>query len=116
MFYKIKKITIVALVSLIVTASIIIGCKVDTQQASVTEVSEALKRCYILQHALDNQDALGDFTVKDVQFGNKTTLDLSGRHITIWEVKAKLYDAKGQYVEDLDQNLVKMDLGGWVCQ
>jgi hypothetical protein len=96
----VKRITIVALVLMIVTASLIIGCKVDTQQASVTEVNEALKRCYILQHALDNPDALGNFTVKDVQVGNKNTLDLSGRDITIWEVKARLYDANGEYVKD----------------
>jgi hypothetical protein len=111
-----KKITIVALVLLIVIASLNIGCKVDTETASVAEASEALKRCYILQHALDDPHAFGNYTVRDLQFGNKTTLDLSGGKITIWQVKAKLYDANDQYVEDLEQNLIKMDFGGWLCQ
>lgn len=113
-----KKITIVALALLLVAATLSTGwrCNVDTQQASVTEVSEALKRCYTLQNSPYNPDAFGNFTVKDVQIGNKTTLDLDGHKVTIWQVKAKLYDANGQYVEDLEQNLIKTDLGGWVCQ
>jgi hypothetical protein len=113
-----KKITVVALVTLILMLSLSIGClcKVDTEKASVTEVSEALKWCYTLQHSPYDPDAFGNFTVKDLQFGNKTTFDLSGGKITIWQVKAKLYDANDQYVEDLEQNLIKTDFGEWVCQ
>ena len=113
-----KKITIVVLVLLIAVAILSIGCGLhgDSDKASVEEVSEALKACIILQHALDNPHAFDQFTVRDLEFGNKTTLDLSGRKMTIWQVKAKLYDANGQYVEDLEQGLIKMDFGGWLCQ
>ena len=113
-----KRIAIVALVLLIVTAILNNGCmcKVDTEKASATEVSEALKRCYSLQHSPYNPDAFGNFTLKDLQFGIKNTFDLSGGKITVWQVKAKLYDANDQYVEDLEQNLIKTDFGEWVCQ
>lgn len=113
-----KTTTIIAAVLLIAAVSLSIGwtCDSESETVSVTEASEALKRCVILQHALDNPHAFDNFTVRDLQFGNKTTLDLSGREITVWPVKAKLYDANGIYVEDLEQNLVKMDFGEWICQ
>jgi ABC-type amino acid transport substrate-binding protein len=113
-----KKIAGFALVFLVVTATLLIGCSgnVDTETASVTEVSEALMRCYTLQHSPYDPDAFGNFTVKDLQFGNKTTFDLAGHKITVWQVGAKLYDANGKYVQDLEQNMIKMDNGGWVCQ
>jgi len=113
-----KKTAIVALVLLIVAVSLSIGwkCEAETEEASVTEVSEALMRCYILQHSPYNPDAFGNFTVKDLQIGNKTTLDLIGGKITVWQVKAKLYDANDQYVEDLQQDLMKTGFGEWVCQ
>jgi hypothetical protein len=113
-----SKITIIALVALLVVVSLSIGWTCDNQSetASVTEASAALKQCYILQHALDDPHAFDNFTIRDLQFGNKTTLDLSGRHMTVWPVKAKLYDDNGQYVQDLEQNLIKMDFGEWLCQ
>lgn len=113
-----RKISIIALIALLVSLSLSIGwtCADQSQTASVTEASAALKQCYILQHVLDNPHAFGNYTIRDLQFGNKTTLDLSGRHMTIWPVKAKLYDANDQYVQDLEQNLIKMDFGEWLCQ
>ncbi len=112
-----KKIRIVAIILLLATASLIAGCQtVDSGQASVAEVTQALGRCYALQFLPDKTDELGNFTVKDVELGNRTTWDLAGRHITFWHVTAKVYDAKGQYVENLDENLIKTDVGGWVCQ
>lgn len=115
---EMRKLTIIVLVVLIVAASLSAGwtCADQSQTASVTEASAALLQCYILQHALDDPHAYDNFTVRDLQFGNNTTLDLSGHHMTIWPVTAKLYDANGQYVQDLEQNLIKMDFGEWVCQ
>jgi hypothetical protein len=113
-----KRITILALAVLIASTILSVGCGPysDSTKATVEEVSAALKQCIILQHALDNPHAFDQFTVRDVEFGNETTMDLYGHKVTIWQVKAKLYDANGQYVEDLEQNLIKTDLGGWVCQ
>jgi hypothetical protein len=111
-----KRITIVVFALLIVTASLGISSGCATDKASTEELSTALKRCYTLEHLPYNTHAFDQFTVKDLEVIDKTTSDLSGFIVTIWSVRAKLYDPDDRYVEDISGNLLKNSFGGWVCQ
>jgi len=113
--YKMQVIVVVALTVLIAVASpsCVPGCATD--QASTAELSEAAKSCYALQHSPDNVQAYDKFTVRDLKVVNKTTYGVPGQKWTVWTVRAKLYDANNQYVEDIEEKLFKISYG-WSCQ
>jgi hypothetical protein len=56
-----------------------------------------------------------NITVTDLQVVSKTTVVLSGAKITIYSVRAKLYDPDNRYVGDIEETIAKTSFG-WVCQ
>jgi len=116
-----KRITVVVLAVLIMSASLCItlGCGItlgcSTDQASVAELTKASKHCYTLQHAAYNLHEFDKYTVTDLQVVSKTTTVLSGNSVTVWTVRAKLYDPVNQYVGDIEETMTKTSFG-WVCQ
>jgi len=116
-----KRITVVVLAVLIMAASLCItlGCSNTlgcfTDQASVAELTKASKKCYTLQHAANNPHAFDKYTVTDLQVVSKTTSDLSGYKVSVWTIRAKLYDPGNRYVGDIEETMAKTTLG-WVCQ
>ena len=116
-----KRITVVVLALLILAASLFItsGCDItsrcSTDQASVAELSNAAKHCYTLQNSPYNLHQFDKYTVRDLQVVSKTTTVLSGNKVTLWSVKAKLYDPDNRYVGDMEETMTKTSLG-WVCQ
>ena len=111
-----KRITVVVVALLIMAASLCItsGCA-TTDQASVAELTKASKHCYTLQHAPYNTHEFDKYNVTDLQVVSKTDTYLSGYKVTVWTVKAKLYDPGNRYVGDIEETIAKTALG-WVCQ
>jgi len=118
---KMNRITVAVLAVLIMAASLCstLGCSntlgCSTDQASVAELTKAAKHCYILQHAPYNSREFDKYTVTDLQVVSKTTSDLSGYKVTVWIIRAKLYDPGNRYVGDIEETMAKTSLG-WVCQ
>jgi hypothetical protein len=106
--YKMKVIIVVALALWIAAASV--SCAL-TCTASTAELSKAAKDCYAQQHSPYNVHAYDQFTVRDLQVVRKTTSMMQGQIWTVYFVRAKLYDADNQYVEDIEEYLVKMSFG-----
>lgn len=110
-----KRITVVVLALLIMAASLCITWGCATDKASVAELTDASKRCYALQNAPYNTHKFDKYTVTDLQVVSKTITVLSGAKVTIWSVRAKLYDPDNRYVGDIEETIAKTSFG-WVCQ
>ena len=116
-----KKIAVVVLALLIMAASlsITLGCGIplgcSTDQASVAELAKASKHCYNLQNAPYNPHEFDKYNVTDLQVVSKTTTDLGGNRVTVWTIRAKLYDPVNRYVGDIEETMAKTSFG-WVCQ
>ena len=112
--YKMKVIIVVVLALWIAAANL--SCSgLSTCSASTAELSEAAKNCYAEQHLPNNVNAYDQFTVRDLQVVSKKTGGAQGQIWTVWVVRAKLYDPDDQYVEDIEETLVKMSFG-WTCR
>jgi hypothetical protein len=68
-----------------------------------------------LQHAAYNSHEFDKYTVTDLQVVSKTTTVLAGGKVTMWSVRAKLYDPDNRYVGDIEETMAKTSFG-WVCQ
>lgn len=108
-----KRIAIVVLALLIVIVSLGISAGCASGRVSVAELSKQLKHCYTLQRSPQNTHAFDQYTVKDLKITSRTSGGLPGS--TRWSVTAKLYDASGQFVDDMAGNLIQTPLG-WLCQ
>jgi hypothetical protein len=110
-----KRITVVVVALLIMAASLCITSGCASDNLSVAELTKGAKHCYALHNAPYNIHVFDKYTVTDLQVVSMTTTVLSGAEVTVWSVRAKLYDPDNRYVGDIEEDFAKT-LFGWVCQ